>query len=526
MTERKVTAIPATINRYTSLPINSMKKRRVAGYARVSTDHEDQVSSYEAQVEYYTNYIKNRNDWEFVKVYTDEGITATNTKKRDGFNTMVADALAGKIDLIVTKSVSRFARNTVDSLTTVRTLKDKGIEIFFEKENIWTLDSKGELLITIMSSLAQEESRSISENVTWGCRKHVADGKVTFPYSRVLGLEKDKETGKIVVNPEQAETVRLIYRLFLQGMASHSISKELTRRGLKSPSGKDHWHRSTVLGILRNEKYKGDALLQKTFTVDFLQKKKKKNEGEVAQYYVEGNHEAIISPEVFDMVQDEMAKRVQGKQRYSGVSIFSSKIKCADCGCWYGSKIWHSNDKSRKKVYRCNNKYKGEKCRTAAVTEEEIKAAFVSTFNRLMAEKKEIIANAELMRRTFCSTEALQEEKFRAASEMSVLSGMMQKLVDANARVAQDQEEYTQHYNDLVRQYDEAKAQYDKAVTAITEKGMQRARLGTFLTALKKQEGVIDEFDAGLWGSMVKFVTVGRDKEITVTFRDGTEIMV
>ena len=153
MTERKVTAIPATINRYTSLPINSMKKRRVAGYARVSTDHEDQVSSYEAQVEYYTNYIKNRNDWEFVKVYTDEGITATNTKKRDGFNTMVADALAGKIDLIVTKSVSRFARNTVDSLTTVRTLKDNGIEIFFEKENIWTLDSKGELLITIMSRI-------------------------------------------------------------------------------------------------------------------------------------------------------------------------------------------------------------------------------------------------------------------------------------------------------------------------------------------------------------------------------------
>ena len=525
MTERKVTTIPATINRYTALPINSMKKRRVAGYARVSTDHEDQVSSYEAQVEYYTNYIKNRNDWEFVKVYTDEGISGTNTKRREGFNTMVADALAGKIDLIVTKSVSRFARNTVDSLTTVRTLKDKGIEIYFEKENIWTLDSKGELLITIMSSLAQEESRSISENVTWGCRKHVADGKVTFPYSRVLGLEKDKETGKIVVNQEEAKTVRLIFGLFLQGMASQSISKELTRRGLKSPTGKDHWHRTTVLSILRNEKYKGDALLQKTFTVDFLQKKKKKNEGEVAQYYVEGSHEAIINPDVFDMVQDELAKRVQGKQRYSGVSIFSGKIKCADCGGWYGSKVWHSTDKYRKIVYRCNNKYKGEKCKTAAVTVEEIKAAFISAFNRLVAGKKEIIANAELMRRTFCATEALQEEKFRLASEMSVLSGMMQKLVDANARVAQNQEEYTKQYNDLVRQYDEAKAQFNEVVDTITAKGKQKARLGAFISALKKQEGIIDEFTPDLWGSMVDFITVGRTKEIKVTFRDGTEIM-
>ena len=298
MAQRKVTAIPATISRYTAAPINSTKKRRVAGYARVSTDHEDQTTSYEAQVDYYTNYIKSRDDWEFVAIYTDEGISATTTKKREGFKTMIADALAGKIDLIITKSVSRFARNTVDSLTTVRKLKDEGIE----KENIWTLDSKGELLITIMSSLAQEESRSISENVTWGQRKRMADGKVSFAYSRFLGLDKDKETGKIVVNPEQAETVRLIFHLFLEGMTPHSIAAELTSRGIKTPAGKDVWNQQTVRRMLSNEKYKGDALLQKEFTVDFLQKKMKKNEGEVPQYYVEGNHEAIISPAVFDLV--------------------------------------------------------------------------------------------------------------------------------------------------------------------------------------------------------------------------------
>jgi len=192
-TVRNVTTIPATISRFTSAPINEQRKRRVAGYARVSTDSEEQFTSYEAQVDYYTNYIKSRDDWEFVKVYTDEGISGTNTKKREGFKNMIKDALDEKIDLIITKSVSRFARNTVDSLTTVRQLKEKGIEIYFEKENIWTLDSKGELLITIMSSLAQEESRSISENVTWGQRKRFADGKVCVPFKHFIGYDRGQD---------------------------------------------------------------------------------------------------------------------------------------------------------------------------------------------------------------------------------------------------------------------------------------------------------------------------------------------
>ena len=186
----RVTVLPATRNRFTTAPIASVQKRRVAAYARVSTDSDEQLTSYEAQVDYYTHYIKERPDWTFAGMYADEGISGTNTRRRDGFNQMIADALAGKIDLIVTKSVSRFARNTVDSLTTVRKLKEKGVEVYFQKENIYTLDSKGELLITIMSSLAQEESRSISENVTWGCRKRFADGKVSMPYKNFLGYRK------------------------------------------------------------------------------------------------------------------------------------------------------------------------------------------------------------------------------------------------------------------------------------------------------------------------------------------------
>ena len=497
----------------------------MAGYARVSTDHEDQTTSYEAQVDYYTNYIKSRDDWEFAGLYSDEGISATNTKHRDGFNQMISDAMAGKIDLIITKSVSRFARNTVDSLSTIRKLKEHNIECYFEKENIWTFDNKGELLLTIMSSLAQEESRSISENGTWGQRKRMADGKVSFAYSRFMGLDKDKETGKIVVNPEQANVVKLIFRLFLEGLTPHAIAVELTNRSIKTPGGKDVWNQQTVRRMLSNEKYKGDVLLQKEFTVDFLQKKMKKNEGEVPQYYVEGNHEEIISPAVFDMVQAELAKRKHSGSRYSGESIFSNKIKCGDCGGWYGSKVWHSTDQYRKVVYRCNHKYKGEKCQTPHVTEDEVKALFIKAYNELISEKKEIIANAEVIRKTLCTTNTMLAEKQRLEDEILVLVEMTQNLVAENARVAQDQEEYQKRYDSLVQRYEDAKKEYDELVNKIKQKEAHGERIRQFIKTLKEQDGIITEFDDVLWGSMVELVTISREKR-SVTFKDGTEITV
>lgn len=325
---KRVTTIPATLNRFDSTPLNDLRKRRVAGYARVSTDSEEQATSYDAQVDYYTKYINANAMWQFAGMYTDEGITATNTNHRDGFNQMVEDALAGKIDLIITKSISRFARNTVDSLTTVRKLKEKGVEIYFEKENIWTLDAKGELLITIMSSLAQEESRSISENTTWGKRKSFADGKASVGFKTFLGYDRGPN-GEFVINEKQAVTVRYIYKRFLEGFTPYHIAKELTDMGVKTPAGKDKWHQSSVMSILQNEKYKGDALLQKTFTKDFLTHKMVVNNGEVPQYYVEGHHEGIVTADQFDQVQAEILRR-KGMQKYSGVGLFSSIIKCGE----------------------------------------------------------------------------------------------------------------------------------------------------------------------------------------------------
>lgn len=343
---RSVTIIPPTINILTHLSTATTQKRRVAGYARVSTDSDEQFTSYEAQIDYYTQYIRCNPEWEFVKVYADEGISGTSTKHRTGFNEMIDDAMSGKIDLIVTKSVSRFARNTVDGLVTIRKLKEKGVEVYFEKENIYTFDSKGELLLTIMSSLAQEESRSISENCTWGQRKRFQDGKVTVPFGRFLGYDRG-EDGNLVLNEDEAQIIRRIYGLFLQGRSPYAIAKVLTSEGIPTPGKKKTWSASTVKSILTNEKYKGDALLQKVYTEDFLTKKKIKNDGQVPQYYVENNHPAIIEPGVFDRVQKLMAVRHPGQNRNSSISPFSSRIKCGECGSWYGSKVWHSNDKYR-----------------------------------------------------------------------------------------------------------------------------------------------------------------------------------
>lgn len=356
---RNVTLIPATIKRYQNASLSLYEKRKVAGYARVSTDTDDQQNSYEAQVKYYTDYISSREDWQFVKIYTDEGISGTSIKKRPGFQEMIKDALSGKIDLIVTKSVSRFARNTVDSLTTIRKLKENNIECYFEKENIWTFDGKGEMLITIMSFLAQEESRSISENCTWGQRKRMADGKVSVCFNQFLGYDRG-ENGEFVVNKEEAETVKRIYRMYAQGFGITTIAQELTNDRVKTAKGNYVWNPASVRSILKNEKYKGDALLQKTYTKDFLTKKQIKNKGEVQQYYVTENHEAIISPEVFDFVQDEMKRR--GKQhgkRIDGL-VFVGKIKCANCGGTFSRFVWHSTDRYKKYIWHCYNRYTGK----------------------------------------------------------------------------------------------------------------------------------------------------------------------
>ena len=520
---KSVTVIPAIAGRLTSVSASPSGLKRVAAYARVSTDNEEQLTSYEAQVDYYTRHIKSNPVWEMVEVYSDEGISATSTKKRDGFNRMITDALDGKIDLILTKSVSRFARNTVDTLITVRQLKEKGVEVFFEKENIFTLDSKGELLITIMSSLAQEESRSISENVTWGQRKRFADGKVSLPYSRFLGYDRS-EDGLPQINEEGAVVVRLIYRLFLEGQTAHSISKYLTEQGLTSPGGKDNWQSGTIRNILTNEKYKGDALLQKKYTVDFLTKKQKVNEGEVPQYYVENSHPAIISSDVFDMIQEEMKRRKTMKNRHSSAGIFSSKIICGECGSSFGSKVWHSTSKYRRVIFQCNNKFKGaDKCKTPHITEDDIKKLFVTAVNKMISNKDEIIENFEIIKYTIYDDTALEAEYTDSKNEMTVVAELIQKCVDENAHTKLEQEKYKKRYVGLVSRFEVAKARFNEISEHQQKIKVRRERVEAFLCSLKEQDELIAEFDERLWHTLVDTVTVFSVEDIRFTFKDGSE---
>jgi len=523
-TVKNVTIIPATRNLHAKMPKTATAKRRVAGYARVSTDSEEQQTSYEAQVDYYTRYIQSKPEWAFVDVYTDEGISALNTRHRDGFNRMIADALAGNIDLIITKSVSRFARNTVDSLTTVRKLKEHGVEVYFQKENIFTLDSKGELLITIMSSLAQEESRSISENVTWGQRKRFADGKVSMPYGQFLGYEKGPDGLPCIVESE-AETVRQIYRMFMDGKTTGAIAKALTVVGIPTPAGKQKWQGTTVESILTNEKYKGSALLQKCFTVDFLTKKMKSNEGEVPQYYVENSHPAIIQPEEFERVQHEMARRKAKGKRTSCTSPFSGKIICADCGGLFTPKVWHSNDQYRRVIWQCADKYKHDApCHTPHLYEKDIQTLFIQALSRLLKDRDAILADCRLMQETLSDCTALDRESKELLREMEVVTGLTRQCVSENATNPIDQAEYIDRYNGYVERFDKLKVRYEALQTERTVRYGNLERIGGFMFAIQELDTLPIGFDEKLWNTLVDHVAVYYDERVVFTFQGGKEI--
>ena len=527
MAQKSITMIPATIPKFATKNTAQGNKRRVAAYARVSTDTDEQFTSYEAQIDYYTKFIAERKDWSFVEVYADEGISGTSTKHRDGFNRMIQDALDGKIDLIVTNSISRFARNTVDTLTTVRKLKEKGVEVYFEKENIYTLDSKGELLITIMSSIAQEESRSISENVTWGQRKRFSDGKVSLPYKHFLGYERGPDGLPQVVESE-AKVVRDIYRQFLEGATATTIAKRPTEQGIPTPGGKKRWQTTTVESILTNEKYKGDALLQKKYTVDFLTKKQKVNEGEVPQYYVTGSHEAIVSAEVFDLVQYEFQRRKNLDNPYNSHDIFSSRIICGECGCAYGRKVWNSNNKYRRIVWRCNAKYKARQgeaaCHTPHLTEEQITTAFVGAFNSCIKNKSEIIDACRAAIDAVCDTAKLEESIRAMNEECDVTAELIRRCVEENAHISIRPEIYEEKYRSLVERYETAKEKLDGYQAELSARMIKRERIEAFLRELESKKGLITEFDEGLWNTMVESMTVYAYDKIVFQFKDGTKV--
>ena len=370
-----------------------------------------------------------------------------------------------------------------------------------------------------MSSLAQEESRSISENVTWGQRKRMQDGKVSFAYSRFLGYRKGAD-GLPEVVPEEAEIVRRIYRDFIAGMTVDRIAKTLTREGIPTPAGREKWQKRTVESILLNEKYKGEALLQKVFTVDFLTKKVKKNEGEVPQYYVKNSHPGIIDPAEWQLVQDEMKRRKSKEGYHHGMSPFAGKIFCGCCGGAYGPKVWHSNDPYRKVIWRCNEKYgrKGERCTTPHLTEEEIKEAFCRALGVVIEDREKLAEDVRLLRANLADTEALESKAAGLTAELTGINTQIAALIQQNASTPQDQAVYDQKYNELAGRYQKGQKKLDAVTREIESRAVKARAVDAFERELREIDTLSVSFTSSRWNAMVERVDVLADGRMVFHF--------
>jgi len=504
------------------------RKKRVAAYARVSTEQDAQQNSYEAQIEFYTGYIQSRPEWEFVGVYADEGISGTSLKHRDGFKRMINDAMHGKIDLILTKSISRFSRNTVDALSTTRQLRSAGIEVFFEKESISSMDPNAELIFTILCTTAQEESRSISENVRWGKQRSMEAGKISLAYKSFLGYTKGPD-GLPQIVEEEAKIVRSIFQWYLDGLNFSRIAEKLTAMRAKTPSARsDIWSATTVRSILMNEKYKGDARLQKTYVVDYLTKEVRVNQGERKQWYIRDSHDAIVSPETFELVQEEIKRRTARKGKFFD-SPFTGKIVCGDCGAFYGHRVWHSNTCYRRNIWLCNEKYaNGSKCRPPRVTDDELEQAFLIAANQMVLNKSEYIESYEATLLPLLVNETpLRERKEALKAEMLKLNAEVERLIHDNATRPQNQIEYARKFEELTQLLEQKEAEITSLEQEISNLLSTKEQIHVFLEALKQaDESIITTFRVSTWHAFVDYATIMADKTIVFHMRNGSTISV
>lgn len=399
--ERRVHIIPAT-KKSTDPKSSHHGKQRVAAYCRVSTNNKEQINSYEAQKVYYTQKIEENPDWELAGIFADKGLSGTSLKKRDNFNKMIAACKRGRIDTILTKSLSRFARNTVDCLETVRMLRARGIGVIFEKENINTLTESNEFLITLFSGFAQAESESLSGNIARGKMMSMQAGNVPFQYKKLLGY-REGEDGKPEIDPEEAKTVRRIYRRYLDGCSLSQIQRELEADHVPTARGIQRWSYQVIHNILTNERYIGDALLGKTYVLDCISKEVRKNNGERPQYYVENNHPAIIPREWFQRVKEEMTRRASKRKvmqrhgktelgKYSAKYALSELLVCGECGTPYKRCTWARNGKKRI-VWRCVSRLEfGTKyCHgSPTLDEEKLHQAILEALNEFAQADSEV----------------------------------------------------------------------------------------------------------------------------------------
>ena len=512
------------------------KTLRVAAYCRVSTLLEQQEGSYEAQVDYYTNKINSNPNWKCAGIFADDGKSATQTNKRDDFNAMIDACLAGKIDLVLTKSVSRFARNTVDALQNIRKLKEKSIPVIFEKEGVNTMESGGELLITILSSQAQEESRNISENTRWGLTRRFENGQISVNHKKFLGYTKD-EDGNLVIVPEEAVIVKRIFREYLEGSSIINIARGLQRDGIKTVTGLDHWHPGTIDKMLSNEKLCGDACMQKTYTVDFLTKKKVKNDGYVRQYYIEDNHEAIIPKELFHQVQEEKLRRAslnkaavtrkkskeeKEKSKYSSKYILTDLMVCAECGHAYRRQIW-SKYGEKSAVWRCEDRLKqGKKSRCQnSPTLKELHDAIMTAINSVVENTGEFIGTFRENVIRVIGSYSTQGVTTEYDEQIEKLQQQMLVLIENNAKQGAVSEDFDAEYKQLFEQINELKTAKIQMVQAQKQAENYKERVDQLDKAIITVNPQVREFDQDLVKRLISSIKVHKGMRLEIQFHSG-----
>ena len=527
---KKVTIIPAD-PQYTQKDIRK-QHLRVAPYCRVSTDKEEQLSSYEAQIEYYTARIAENPDWTMVRMYADEGISGTSMKKRKEFLKMVEDCEKGKIDLVITKSTTRFARNTLEGIQIVRQLRRLGVGVFFEKENANTLYMDNEMLLTFFFSQAQAESESLSKNVSWGHRRNYENGKVYYQYDSFLGYKKGPD-GQPVIDEEQAPIVRRIFARYLMGDSVRKICRDLEADGIRTVRGSEKWSDSTVQNMLRNEKYIGDALLQKTFVQDIFTRKSMKNEGQLPKYYVHNCHPAIIDRVTFQKVQEEIARRAGKKKtsakaktelgKYSGKYALSELLVCGECGSPYRRQTYMPKGE-KYYVWRCLNRMENGKriCKhSPTFMEVDIHVAIVAAMNGQLDQQ----TAKDVLKQSIYTVLAAAEPETTLPSVESQIKAQQERQIKL-IRLAMVEGARFEDYDEEIGRVNEEKLRL-LGIKAELETTKQcnadfDHRMEEINAVLNQDSGLIEEYDDIRTKQLISSIKVLDEERLLIRFRDGT----
>ena len=509
---------------------------RVAAYCRVSTEQEEQQNSYQVQIAYYTDLINRKKEWSLVGIFADEGISGTQTKKRTEFNRMIRMCKNKKIDLVITKSISRFARNTVDCLEYVRQLKNLGIGVIFEKENINTLTMTSEFMIALYGSFAQAESESISKNVSWGKEKAYREGKVQFQYQNLLGYRKGTD-GKPEIVPEEAETVKLIYKLFLDGYSMTNIKKTLESKGILTAKGKKVWNESLISSILKNEKYVGDALLQKTFTVDCITHKIVKNHGERPMYLVTDHHDPIIDRDTYDRVQQELARRSSKRKisskttteqgKYSSKYALSELLICGHCGTPYRRTTWSTREK-KQIVWRCISRLEhGKKyCPDSpTIKEDQLHKAIIQAINNYYSCRNDIARILKANIGTVLECQG-QEEIISIENRLKEIDTARNDLISLIASGGCDEDKLDSEFSRLYQEEQQLNERLEMLKSQNKTSAETQAKLDKIMDMIEHEKFELETFDNVLIRKLIECIKVLNKAEILVIFKGGYEVKI